>query len=205
MPQEKLLDWSNVSDLNASTFEFFTSTHDPANTQPFAGWVNIVDLWSTGGEQPKGTLAVYSDNDPLSYVSKGGESMLIFVTCRELDPNTGRSANNKRTLIFAILEGAQEAHVVPEIITVHSFSYRGDSRVDWGEQFKLLGNQGHAEDELWPVDGAFVLHLANGEKVVYNYLAGLNIHYPDDSEISPFAVIDTKAQYADQLQAMLGK
>lgn len=199
----KVLDWSNISELQGSTFEFITSTHVPGNTQPFAGWVSVMDLFNSGQEQPKGTLAVYSDTDPQSYVSQGGDSMLIFVTCRDLDPRTGRSANNKRTLIFAVLKGSQQALVTPEIITVHSFSYQGDARVDRGEQFKLLGNQGHQDGELWPVEGAFVLHLVNGQTLVYNYVAGLNIHYTDDYPISPYDVLDTKTKYAEQLQALL--
>lgn len=204
-PSPKLLDWSNLAELKGSTFEFFTATHNPANTQPFTGWVSAQDLSEKNEEQPKGSIGIFSDTDPTTYVTRQAGSMIIFVTCRELNPQTGQSANNKRTLIFAVLEGSPKdvAYYVPEILTVHSFNYRGDARVDWGEQFKLLGNQGHPEDTLWPVEGAFVLHLANGETLKYNYVAGLNIHYPDEYGISGYDVQGTKTTYADQLKAML--
>ena len=202
---KKILDWSNLDELQGSTFEFFSSTHVPGNTQAFTGWVSAQDLSERNAEQPKGSIGISTDTDPQSFVSREGGSLLIFLTCRELDPQTGRSANNKRTLIFAVLEGSPEEAVyyLPEILTVHSFNYQGDSRVDWGEQFKILGDQGHPEDELWPVDGAFVLHLANGETLKYNYIAGLNIHYSDEFGISALDVQGTKTTFAEQLKGML--
>lgn len=122
--------------------------------------------------------------------------MVVYITCRDIDPNTGVSASNRRTLYIGVNAATKPGNdlYTPVGIAAHSFWYP-DKKRDWGEPMRLIGNDaekisGYSDDQLWPASGIFGIEHPSGTTIVYKFIAGVNVSFPEGKQLESSQILE---------------